>query len=123
MPQQFLKEITAGANGEGIFPIHAIFRLLYFLLTLVQRNLLDVVVFRIEGTDADFLHGHIFHPIDAKAIFIIILWSQELLHLCRQRMLLANKLQKTDSVERKTANELLLINISIQISISINLST
>ena len=105
MPQQFLKEITAGANGEGIFPIHSIFRLLYFLQTLVQRNLLDVVVFRIEGTDADFLHGYIFHPIDAEAIFIIILWSQELLYLCRQRMLLANKLQETDAVERKTANE------------------
>ena len=38
-------------------------------------------------------------------------------------MLLANKLQKTNAVKRKTANELLLINISIQISISINLST
>src|SRR5574344_1116486 len=105
MPQQFLKEITAGADGEGIFPIHSVFRLLYFLLTLVQRNLLDIIVFRIEGTDADFLYGHIFHPIDTKAIFIIILWSQELLQLCRQRMLLANKLQETDAVERKNPNE------------------
>ena len=36
-------------NSASIFPIHSIFRLLYFLLTLVQRNLLDIIVFRIEG--------------------------------------------------------------------------
>ena len=32
-----------------------IFRLLYFLLTLMQRNLLDIIVFRIEGTDTFIL--------------------------------------------------------------------
>ena len=49
MPQQFLKEITAWANGQCIFPKHTILRHLYFLLTFVQRNLLDVIVFRITS--------------------------------------------------------------------------
>ena len=35
LSKRAIAEHEAGANGEGIFPIHSIFRLLYFLLTLV----------------------------------------------------------------------------------------
>ncbi len=70
----------------------------------MQRHFLDVVVFRIESANTDVLHRHLLHAIDAIAILVIVFWSQELLHLLRHRMLLANHLQETDTVERKHPN-------------------
>lgn len=90
MPKHLLQEVVARANGQVIFTIHTVWRFPHPLLTLMLWHFLNVVVLRIEGTDANLLWLYIF--IDAKAILVITIGSQESPHLRRQRMLLANHL-------------------------------
>lgn len=114
MPKHLLQEVVARANGQVIFTIHAVWRFPHPLLTLMQWHFLNVVVLRIEGTDANLLWLYIVHFIDAKAILVITIESQESLHLRRQRMLLANHLHIGNSVERKIPHSLLFIGKDIR---------
>lgn len=113
MPKHLLQEVVARANGQVIFTIHAVWRFPHPLLTLMLWHFLNVVVLRIEGTDANLLWLYIVHFIDAKAILVITIGSQESPHLRRQRMLLANHLHIENSVERKIPHSLLLIGKGI----------
>ena len=80
MPKHLLQEVVARANGQVIFTIHAVWRFPHPLLTLMQWHFLNVVVLRIEGTDANLLWLYIVHFIDAKAILVITIESQEIPH-------------------------------------------
>lgn len=55
MPKHLLQEVVARANGQVIFTIHAVWRFPHPLLTLMLWHFLNVVVLRIEGTDANLL--------------------------------------------------------------------
>lgn len=55
MPKHLLQEVVARANGQVIFTIHAVWRFPHPLLTLMQWHFLNIVVLRIEGTDANLL--------------------------------------------------------------------
>lgn len=52
MPKHLLQEVVARANGQVIFTIHAVWRFPHPLLTLMLWHFLNIVVLRIEGTDA-----------------------------------------------------------------------
>ncbi len=80
MPKHLLQEVVARANGQVIFTIHAVWRFSHPLLTLMLWHFLNIVVLRIEGTDANLLWLYIVHFIDAKAILVITIESQEIPH-------------------------------------------